>query len=401
MDLSTFHPVFLILALLKAGEAHVEPPTNVTFHCHNVHNVLKWSYNQLLPGMRFRVDIQSTNGLNGHPNEVWVEPPAPLQADVSFLSDPSNDYFLTVTAVIGQNESDSAPEDGITFTYFKDSPVKNKCSVDFPSVNVTTKQDDTILLRFTHPWLVYYKSHSLDTKPRKKKHFESEQQLPMFSYDVVFLQEMGRHHRMNCLDSVCEEVLSVNASQKKHCLKVKGEVNKILVKAAEFCTTPLDEGPSYLIYVSIAVALSVLCAVAVIFMLYRKKTTPSTPLPSTMTFTNKLKQWTFGVVQDTVSLPQVEPTTPTLLLLPEEIDPTTIVTPSMEPEVRLPIGLPTENEGVSDDVEVGNDEGPGYMAGRGLEEEEELCSRDFPSGYEKRPVLVELAPDELAEGYRG
>lgn len=55
-----------------------------------------------------------------------VHPPT-LQADVSFLSDPSNAYHLTVTAVIGQNESQPAPPGGITFSYFMNSQAKQKC----------------------------------------------------------------------------------------------------------------------------------------------------------------------------------------------------------------------------------------------------------------------------------
>lgn len=60
------------------------------------------------------------------PKMLSVHPPT-LQADVSFLSHPSDAYYLTVTAVIGQNESDPAPPDGITFSYFMNSPAHQKC----------------------------------------------------------------------------------------------------------------------------------------------------------------------------------------------------------------------------------------------------------------------------------
>lgn len=55
-----------------------------------------------------------------------VDPPA-QQVDLSFLSDPNNEFFLQVTAVIGEDESEFVPHDGITFSYFKDSLVKQKC----------------------------------------------------------------------------------------------------------------------------------------------------------------------------------------------------------------------------------------------------------------------------------
>lgn len=37
----------------------VEPPTNVTLFCHNLKNLLQWSYDEPVPGLRFRVEIRS------------------------------------------------------------------------------------------------------------------------------------------------------------------------------------------------------------------------------------------------------------------------------------------------------------------------------------------------------
>lgn len=53
--------------------------------------------------------------------------PPDLQADVSFLSDPSDAYVIAVTAVIGQNESEPAPADELSFSYFMNSPAKQEC----------------------------------------------------------------------------------------------------------------------------------------------------------------------------------------------------------------------------------------------------------------------------------
>lgn len=105
------------------------------------------------------------------------------------------------------------------------------------------------------------------------------------------------------------------------------------------------------------------------------------------------------MVQEQVSKPEVEPTSPTLLL-PEEKESILIVSAS-EPELRLCIGVSAEDEGVSDVGPVGNDEGPCYMPGRELDEDETLCPVEHPSEYEKRQVLVDIAPDEQTEGYRG
>ncbi|XP_034753456.1 interferon gamma receptor 1-like isoform X2 [Etheostoma cragini] len=383
MDLATFHPVFLFL--FQAVVANVEPPTNLTLHCHNMHNILKWSYDQLLPGLRFRVDI---GALSGDPSFVWVVPPAELQANLSNLTDPTDAYFVTVTAVMGQNESTPTP--GIIFSYFKDNPEGQKCYVDFPSVSVTAHPDYTVLLRFTHPWLLYRLQMRKWNKPRFKK--SSEPQLPPFDYYVTLTNQ---HYR--CVERVCEEKLSVDAAQKKHCLKMNGELEKMLVQETkEYCfDVPTGNSPNNL--VSVYVVGGLLAAIAgalIISMVYRKKTRPLTSIPNSMTFKSKVKQWTVRLVQETVTVPEVEAISPTPLMLTEEQEFAATVTPSTESELRLPIGVTTEDESVSDDVEVGIDEGPGYMAGSKLDEDE------APSGYESRPVLVELAPGELAEGYR-
>lgn len=55
-----------------------------------------------------------------------MNPPA-LHANVSYLTNPADDNMLTVTAVVGQNESEAAPADGILFSYFRGSLVEHKC----------------------------------------------------------------------------------------------------------------------------------------------------------------------------------------------------------------------------------------------------------------------------------
>lgn len=109
------------------------------------------------------------------------------------------------------------------------------------------------------------------------------------------------------------------------------------------------------------------------------------------------------MVQEQVSVPEVDPTSPTPLLPTTEEKEgkefTSSITSSTEPDLRLPIGVWTE--GKVDVVEVKNDEGPGYMQGSNLDVDETQLGSGVPSGYEKRPVFVELAPDEPAEGYRG
>ncbi|XP_059215395.1 interferon gamma receptor 1-like [Centropristis striata] len=399
MDLVAFHPVFVFLCLLQAALAYVEPPNNVTFHCHNMRNILRWSYEKPSPGLRFKIKIGATSSLNGNPGELWVDPPAPLEADLSFLSDITNEYVVTVTAVIGQNESKSAPEDEIIFSYFTESIFRNhKCFVDFPPVNVTAKEDGIVLYSFTHPWLAYFQNLPLRPKGKqrkKKRHDEDIDELPIFYYYVV--KNKQEHGKRDCVTSVCEGMLAEDPAQKKHCLRFKGELEKISVHSTqEYCAPPTEKPDYHTLYYVLASLLALSVLALVLFMLYRKMTSPSTSSPSSMTFTNKVKQWTSRDVPEPVFIPEVSPASPTPLLDDRDVH---TFTPT-ENELRLPIGLPTEGEGVSD-VEVGKYEGSGYMGGRSFEEDEELNSEEGPSGYEKRQVVVELAPDEQAEGYRG
>lgn len=49
-----------------------------------------------------------------------MEPPT-LQANLSNLPDPAYEYFVTITAVIGENTSDPSPDGGFEFSYFRNS----------------------------------------------------------------------------------------------------------------------------------------------------------------------------------------------------------------------------------------------------------------------------------------
>lgn len=54
------NPAVAVQESLKVFVSPVEPPTNVTFHCHNLHDLLRWSYELPAPaGLRFRVNISS------------------------------------------------------------------------------------------------------------------------------------------------------------------------------------------------------------------------------------------------------------------------------------------------------------------------------------------------------
>lgn len=405
----------LIIWMLSAqlAAAIVLPPTNVTLHCRNLKNTVEWTYGQPFSGLRFRVDIGSLRGLDASRSPLWVDPPT-LQADVSFLSDPSDDYLLTVTAVNGLEESETVPTEGIIFSYFQDSQAKKKCYLDIPPVNVTAVEDDKVQFRFIHPWVFYHQNllTRSKSKPQKKKRHDAltSENLPLFLYEVkIFNQADDKPHLFACDESVCEDQLPVDAEQEKHCLRIKGELKKMHIQAAQdYCALSFkrtaDKTLTFYSTIYIVASLLVLViAVLILFMVYRKKTNSSTALPPTLNISKQVKQGLMGIVRETVVVPGVEPTSPLPLLSETKGNESTHAdTPFTDSDFQLPIGVSTQNDRVCDVTEVGQKD-DNYMQGTNLDEDETETQNSFEghSSYEKREILVELAPGEQAEGYRG
>uniref|UniRef100_A0A1A7YGV1 Fibronectin type-III domain-containing protein n=1 Tax=Iconisemion striatum TaxID=60296 RepID=A0A1A7YGV1_9TELE len=383
--------------------AYVAPPTNVTLHCHNLQNLLEWDYDQMLPGLKFRVDIKSDYDLKNCQRVVWVDQP-PLQANLSYLSNPNAEYFLTVTAVIGQNESD--PSSGIVFSYFHGSLVKQKCSLDLPPVNVTLLPDDHVQLSFEHPWLLYHEKLFICESPKKKKH------LPVFKFKVTVGQR-EHHHTYECTDHVCEEKLRegcvhskncTEAAQKKHCLQIKGELEKMQVKSKQSCTLPptrlTSAGHDTGVVVAIVLVLLAAAAVAcVTIMVVIKKTRPSSDLPPSILHNSRSNQPTMLMVKEPITAVE-QPSSPTPLLTNidrnEDEEFIHVGNGSTEQDFRMPIGITSNDH----DGNMNNRQSE-YMKGSNLEEEEGEESETPSCPYERRAVVVELAPDERADGYRG
>ncbi|NP_001347763.1 interferon gamma receptor 1 precursor [Takifugu rubripes] len=377
---------FLLFLWFLPTYTHVEPPTNVTFFCHNLKNLLQWSYDELVPGLRFRVEIRS---LESPKEDMWVDPPA-LQANISLNIDPSDDNMLSVIAVVGQNESEPAPDNGITFSYSRESLVQQKCFLDFPTVNVNVDPDSNILFDFKHPWLLYGPSLRR-LKFRNKK--SNEQKIPEFSYGVKVNQNLDE--QFECDTNVCKGKLPVDPGLDRHCLQVEGEMRTMFVRGSqEFCTTTKTHEKNKDIYIVVAVVIFV-CVIAVAFiafMLYKKMTRPSSFSPRSMIFPNQKTLWTLKLFKDPVIVPEVDPKSPDLLMSDETEAQETSVSSSTEPDLRLPLGMSAESEAAA----VENAGGPSYMQGSELE-----AAAFGESTYERRPtVKVELAPGEPAEGYR-
>ncbi|XP_028278529.1 interferon gamma receptor 1-like [Parambassis ranga] len=388
---AALYPLFFILVGISVVAAHVEPPANVTFHCGNRKNILEWEYTNLMAqGLRFRVDILSYQRLKGVPSEIWVDSPS-LQADLSFLPPLDQEYLLSVTAKIGEEESTSSPEGGITFSYFQHSLADKKCPLDFPSITVIAQPNDELQLSFEHPWQIYVDENDHD----------ENMPLPPFKYNVKIVNQSGDHTFM-CEEKECVETVAVKHAQEEYCVDVSGEVEKIAVKGKEeYCVPYRIKKASYdYIYIFIGL-LAVIVSALLTYMVYHKVTNPHTALPSSMTFNGPLSS-TFSPQVNQVTVEQgtileVEPNSPTPLLtaISEENSSTTHFSDYDE---RKRFGLPSEDEGVSD-VEVQQQrECPDYMHGNDFEDDDGLAST---TGYERREVLVTLDPNEQTQGYRG
>ncbi|XP_054655566.1 interferon gamma receptor 1-like isoform X2 [Dunckerocampus dactyliophorus] len=367
MGLAHLKTLLVVFFALDITVAQVAPPSNVTLHCGNLQNKLVWSYDDPPPGLQFRVDVGQLSDSNGAIDPLWVDPPE-LQADVSFLSDPRNDYLLTVTAVLGENQSDPAPADGIVFSYYMDSPATQRCSLDLPPVTVLEHQDHTILLSFEHPWLFYHQRlpPALDSRRReKRRHKQPDNPLPVFKYDVTINKKQFAD--LSCLEQVCERKLPVDAAQEKHCVTIRGELEKISVHGTQdFCARPLRGN---IVVVSVTVSLLVLAVVSAVLIMYcRKRTKATFSPPSLLDFTDRPHSCTMSLVQETPDVPKMGFCSTSVQdeALPDD--------PTAEPD------SPFSEDSDGDVAEEQQEEEEGYMGGENLEN----YVHESENAYERR-----------------
>lgn len=372
---------FLLGFLAQTALAQVLTPTNVTLQCHNIHNVLRWNYDQLTPGLKFKVLVASELK---EPVEVWVNSTA-LHANLSSFSDPDNSYFVSVSAVMGNNVS--APSAGISYSYFQEADVDQKCTLNFPTVNVTVLEDRVIHFRFMHPWLLY------DIDPKRKKNKIHD--LPVFAYDVKVINQSKDSHSFKCTKKVCEEkTIPVDSSQEIYCVHVEGTINKISVQPPqEYCSSSPErtlEIPKG--YITVGVLCGILLIIIIItIMVCMKKISPPTSVtvPYFLNFNGLKKEHLVPERdQDETCVVCVEPLPSTHLLTTPDVNDSTLVdAPSIESEGRLPIRAQTKDSDVDDEAEAIQDdvEESGYKKGNDLDEDSSQnldCSGD--TGYEKR-----------------
>ncbi|KAF6716248.1 Interferon gamma receptor 1 [Oryzias melastigma] len=366
--------VVLFFLWTDVALAVVPSPTNVLLHCHNFENKLTWGFAEFPPGLQFKVDISSYSEDNRCLGAQWVEPPK-LEVNLSRLPDPEDAYWITVRAVMGQDESDPAPYDGIVFSYNKNTQESQHCSVDLPPLNVTRLSDHQVQIQFQHPW-EFYQPKIQSCKKQKRKR---QRELPTFKYDVIV---QNKTETVYCEESLCEKDVHVDPEQEQ-CVKIKGEFKNVNVESrGDHCVQPRKEDKPYT-YVFIVIAIvTALVAVAILVMLYRKKTQPSTALPHFMKRFILVKPPTMPGVQDPIHPLEVEPSSPTPLISQTDMEDTNTSNYDTRSSPR-----PVHDEGEAPSL----GERPAYMEGRDLEEDEDEEEKEvFRSDYEKRPPQEEL-----------
>lgn len=372
-----------VLLWIHVVASAVPPPSNVTLHCHNMQNTLSWVYDDAEHGLRFKVFIGSQAMES---RDLWVDAPK-MSIDLSEFSDPDSDTVVMVHAVKGGVESAPEPEEGIVYSYFKDSPASQRCTLDFPLVNLTTLEENHLHFSFTHPGVLYPSK-----RPRKKKSHESQNSLPEFEYHIDVLNQ-SQSHTYSCRERECQGKLRVHGSEKSYCLNISGEMKKMSVLATKmYCSEPPKPPEINPAAYIIPVVLVLVGAVVIGAMVFVKKTRPglstSVPVPNALEFpaTNNNHQQQNYAALDTsdYAVAELEPSSPVPLLPDQD---TSNDSSTFRDEVRLHLGVPDDdNENAAQEEAQGAQE-DGYSPGDRLdeeEEEEEGEEEQTCSAYERR-----------------
>ncbi|CAL8254733.1 unnamed protein product [Lota lota] len=271
------------VGLLSHVAAIVPPATNVSLDCRNFQNTLRWDYSQhasLKP--QFRVNVRA---LSGKQEQLLVDYPN-LQCDLSAFSQPDTDYIVSVTALVGQNESLRAPARGWIFSYFYGSAHDQMCSLDLPPVNVTIQSEAAgIKLRFSHPSVLY--RHKLLTKSKRQQRNPNDGQaenVSEFSYTVTVNSD--KEYPYSCEKDVCEQIIPVGLQKKRYCVKINGEWEKVAVHSTQdYCAQAVP--PPTPSYKSLYIGLGAFFSLAFLVLLFAfcfKKVTGFSPIPVALSF---------------------------------------------------------------------------------------------------------------------
>lgn len=380
-----YYCAFILFGIHVVHGDTVLPPTNVSLHCHNMQNTLSWMYDHSAPGLRFKVSVLATNS---NSSTHWVDWPK-KSVDLSKYSVPEDNYVVFVSAVLGTGSSDEVPEEGIEYSYFKDSPATIKCSLDLPAVTVTTSEENHIDFSFPHPGLKYL-THR---RSRRKKSYDSQSGLDLFEYNIMAINQESLKYVSksdNCAEEECKGEIHVDDVEKSHCLTISGEMRKMSVQSTQkYCSVPkAPDGINPLAY-AIPIVLLLVGGVLIVIMVVIKKTRTSSQDPSALMNVRNVFPRTYAA-PDPSDIDIVEPSSPEPLLTPDQ-NTSNGGSSIHRDELRLPIGVYERRNQPDEEMPGGQQDVTenGYSQGNRLEQdEEEEEDEESARAYERRPAPV-------------
>ncbi|KAJ8360245.1 hypothetical protein SKAU_G00167700 [Synaphobranchus kaupii] len=391
-----------LLFLDKVSSVVVPPPVNITVQCHNFRTVAYWNYSRLSLHPRFNVLLLPYKG----DPELLVNccNITHRHCDVSKLPSIRDSYYLKVTAVVGSVQSD--PSESLQFTYNTNSKEEILCSLDFPSVNLSSSPG-MLKLQFPHPFHFYKNALGHE----KKKYYK------LFTYQVSREQE---NTSLECDGGkLCTAEIRVPESQEKPCVMLRGMMNSVNVATAEeICLEPQKHGRNNPKAVSPADELSlvlslVMAAVFLVvgavfgFLVFRRKTMGTSAIPKSMVSILAKPPLTWRLLRPesdvTTEVLSVAPSGDPVQEPPQEYNSTADTLTPYE-RSRFPIGLETghgsgfglgqtyDRSGGSEQEHRSEEEQQESSDGRGVES----------SGYDRPHVSValEISPGDPVQGYR-
>ncbi|XP_041789472.1 interferon gamma receptor 1 isoform X2 [Chelmon rostratus] len=128
---------FTALLLMSGVSAViVPPPTNVAVSCQNLKVTVSWEYSQQQPETSFRVHIKGATGESEKETTVHQYDLTPFIW--AYEERYMDNFFVTVTAVQGGNQSEAVQSETFSFNYLK--PTVRRCELDFPHVTLNVKE---------------------------------------------------------------------------------------------------------------------------------------------------------------------------------------------------------------------------------------------------------------------
>lgn len=356
----------------------VPSATNVSVVCHNFVNVLYWNYSHPAEQLEFSVLVRPYYG------DSQTVDTSQTYLDISdYSNDAGDDYFVAVTAQVGQEKSESA---SIKFTYsidyYDEKKHTYKCSMDFPAVN-TSVHKDVIEVSFQHPYLLY----------------EEEILNNEFKYTITHDQKKSSY---SCFadEDLCTTKIPLNQSVAGQCveLKFEGKIDAIPTYTyRNVCVPPVTPETDHTEIIAALLGgafVLLFITVGVVWVLCKKwKKIPKIPevlrsiIPG-QSPTALLSQSEQPAISQTTSVTHQpllnEDSYGSTPNSPDEEGCEIITTDLADTDVYEPKFLAREDS----DVESTVIEPSGYNSPKCLEIEIEIGPEDFAEGYGPRPAVI-------------